>query len=182
MSVRAFLAFWISSCLSHSAQVTGRGGFQGHAGLKNRGARATGHGTPTRSAWPGARLPLGSERALPVGPGARWGRRAGPSPTREGRRTPGGSVRLEKHTASLRACPATLRRERSPGHHCYPIIMPRTVATMRAPSSPRTRVPGFTGAPAERNPQGRGEGRGRWRVRCGGRRHRPRQVRLFPSA
>lgn len=100
--------------VSHSAQVTGRGGFQGHAGLKNRGARATGHGTPTRSAWPGARLPLGSERALPPGPGARRGHRAGPSPTLEGWRTPRGSVRLEKHTASMRACPATLTERTEP--------------------------------------------------------------------
>lgn len=100
--------------VSHSAQVTGRGGFQGHAGLKNRGARATGHGTPTRSAWPGARLPLGSERALPPGPGARRGHRAGPSPTLEGWRTPRGSVRLEKHTASLRACPAKLTERTEP--------------------------------------------------------------------
>lgn len=55
--------------VSHSAQVTGRGGFQGHAGLKNRETRATGHGTPTRSAWPGARLPLGVRARAPAGPG-----------------------------------------------------------------------------------------------------------------
>lgn len=68
--------------VSHSAQVTGRGGFQGHAGLKNRGARATG----PRLGPPGPALGYlwGSERALPPGPGARQGHRAGPSPTLRG--------------------------------------------------------------------------------------------------
>lgn len=168
--------------VSHGAQVTGRGGFQGHAGLKNRGARATGHGTPTRSSWPGARLPLGSERALPPGPGARRGRRAGPSPTPEDWRTPRGSVRLVKHTASLRACLAKLTERTEPRAPLLPNNHAPHRRNNASPRFPRARVPGFTGAPAERNPQGRGEGRGGWRVRCGGRRHRPRRARLFPSA
>lgn len=57
--------------VSHSAQVTGRGGFQGHAGLKNRGARATGHGPRDPDSVRLARrsVTFGVRARAPAGPG-----------------------------------------------------------------------------------------------------------------
>lgn len=137
MRAQAFLAFLIISCVTRG-QVTERGGSQGHAGFKNRGPQSPGPRLGPPGPVPGylwgqsarSRQARGRAEAAAQGP-ARL-RRAGGRP---------GAPFLWKSTPHPGA-PARPRsqRERSPGHHCYPIIIPRTVATMSAPGSPRARV------------------------------------------
>lgn len=55
--------------VSHGAQVTGRGGFQGHAGLKNRGARVHGPRAPDSVLLAWRPVTFGVRARAPAGPG-----------------------------------------------------------------------------------------------------------------
>lgn len=132
--------------------MTERRGSQGHAGFKNRDPQNL--RPPTRSPWPGARLPLGSERALPPGPGTRRGRRTGPSSTEESWRTPRGSVPFEKHTASRRACSATLPERTEPGAPLLPNNHAPHRRNNECPGIPESTSPAALSRPGRAEPPG----------------------------
>lgn len=113
--------------------------------------------TPARGRRPSPWLPAGSARA-PAGRGTGGAprRRSRPGPTR-GRSAGAGGPRPAAALASLRASPARSPKRTGQRGDYYPVIAPRTVATMRARNpgaagrEPESREPG-SAAPSAREP------------------------------
>lgn len=127
-------------------------------GLQHTRAEAGVRGaTPARGRRPSPWLPAGSARA-PAGRGTGGAprRRSRPGPTR-GRSAGAGGPCPAAALASLRASPARSPKRTGQRGDYYPVIAPRTVATMRAMNpgaagrEPESREPG-SAAPSAREP------------------------------